>query len=127
MFGNVIIRSYGQTLGDNPCVGYGPPISLDWDYEEHAPLTLDEYEDNRRPRRSPRQMLLSYYTRKNILMWKYGIEETEIRLAHKQAKKERMKRNVTRTLIPIMKLEDALESARRKAKRAFGTKTPCLP
>jgi hypothetical protein len=118
-FGSVIVRCYAQTLGDNSCVSYGPPISLDWDYEEQEAITLDDYEDNRPPRRSARQMVLSYYTRKNILSWKYGITEDELKAAHKKAKQEKLRRNLTITLLPLMKVEDALESAKRKAKRAF--------
>lgn len=122
-FGTVCIRSYAQTLGDNPSVSYGPPISLDWEYEEHDAIQLDYYEDSRPPRRSVRQMILNYYHRKNLLTWKYGVSEEELKASKKQVKREQMQRTVTNTLLPIMHMEAALESAARKAKRAFSKKS----
>eukprot|EP00934_Nitzschia_sp_Nitz4_P003514 Nitzschia sp. Nitz4//scaffold197_size40390//20741//21556//NITZ4_007517-RA/size40390-processed-gene-0.4-mRNA-1//1//CDS//3329540484//3504//frame0 len=116
-FQDVIIRSYAQTLGDNPSVSYGPPISLDWEYHEASPVTLDHYENTRKPRRTLRQLVVSYYTRKNVLTWQYGFSEETLREAKKQVKKERFKRQVTQTLLPVMHVEAALESARRKTKR----------
>ena len=121
-FGSIMIRSYSQTLGDNPSVSYGPPIQLDWDYEEHEPLEVDQYEDNRPPRRSPRQMVLSYYHRKNVLTWKYGVSDDELKTSKKQIKREKLRRTITITALPIMHVEAALESAARKAKRVFGKK-----
>ncbi len=122
-FGTILIRSYSQTLGDNPSVSYGPPIQLDWDYEEHDPMELDQYEDNRPLRRTPRQMVLSYYHRKNVLTWKYGVTEDELKSAKKQVKREKLLRNITITALPIMHVEAALESVARKAKRVFGKKS----
>jgi hypothetical protein len=62
VFHEVLIRNYSQTIGDNPSVSYGPPISLDWDYEEVEPISLEEYEKSRGPRRNTRQMMLNYYS-----------------------------------------------------------------
>ena len=107
-FGSVMIRSYAQTLGDNPSVSYGPPISLDWEYDEHPEVTLDDYEDKRAPRRSVRQMVLSYYMRKNILNWVYGVSEDELSAAHTQVKREKLRRTVTCTLVPLMPVQAAL-------------------
>lgn len=122
-FGSILIRSYSQTLGDNPSVSYGPPIQLDWNYEEHEPMDVDHYEDNRPPRRSPRQMVLSYYHRKNVLTWKYGVSEEELKTTKKQIKREKMLRHLTVTALPIMHVEAAVESAARKAKRFFAKKS----
>jgi hypothetical protein len=66
-FHTVVIREYGMTLGDNPSCSYGPPVCLDWDYEETKKVKLDEYEQTRSKRRTMRQMVLSYYKRFEIL------------------------------------------------------------
>ena len=116
-FKDVVIREYGQTVGDNPCVSYGPPISLDWDYEEFESVGIDEYEGSRGQRRNLRQMILSYYQRRNLLTWQYGFSEEELKLAKRQANKAKSERAVTNFLIPAMMVETALESAGRKAKR----------
>lgn len=57
-FDAIHFRNYSQTLGDNPSCSYGPPISLDWSYEEGGEVELDEYERERPPRRKLRQMML---------------------------------------------------------------------
>jgi hypothetical protein len=66
----VKLRFYEQTLGgDHPNTSYGPPISLDWKYEEAEPIDFDEYEEEGRgQRRSMKQMMLNHYIRKNIPM-----------------------------------------------------------
>ena len=116
-FAQVCIREYDQTLGDNPSVSYGPPISLDWGYVERDPMCIDQYEAYRAPRRSLRQLCMNYYTRRNLLMWKYQVEEKEIKAATKQADKAKRGRAVTKYLLPYSKLEDFVTSAGRKAKR----------
>ena len=117
-FDFVKIRSYQQTMGDNPAVSYGPPISLDWDFEEHDCVDVDVYERTRGlHRRGMRQMVLSYYQRKSFLAREYGFTEEELLRAKKDVNKIKFRRGVTNTLLPWMKVEDALESACRKAKR----------
>jgi hypothetical protein len=118
-FESVSIRSYQQTLGDNPGVSYGPPISLDWDYEEHQNIDIDEYEFKRGfQRRTMRQMVVSYYLRKSILTREYGFSEDELVKAKKEADMIKIKRGVTNYFgIPMMKVETAIQSAGRKAKR----------
>lgn len=116
-FDSVKIRSYSQTIGDNPSVSYGTPIQLDWDYEEHEPIDIDKYEDARPKRRTFRQMILNYYQRRNILTWQYGFSEEEITASKRAVKKIKSQRSLTTSFLPIMKMEDMLESAGRKAKR----------
>ena len=117
-FGEVKVRSYAQTLGDNPSVCYGPPISLDWDYEEHDSIDIDKFEADRVfARRTHRQLAISYYRRKAILSRGYGFSEEELVKAHKSASMSKIKRSITNTLLPMMHVEAVFESAGRKAKR----------
>ena len=118
----VQIRSYGQTIGDNPSVSYGTPIQLDWDYEAKEDVDLESYELNRGTRRTLRQMVLSYYHRKNVLSWQYGHTMEEIKAAKKEANRVKFKREITRNLLIAMPAEAVVESARRKAKRFFEKK-----
>jgi hypothetical protein len=117
-FGEVELRFYDQTLGDHPCTTYGPPISLDWTYEEAEPISLNEYEELRARRRTMKQMVLSYYDRKNTLRWCYGFKEADLKKASKECKKIAFQRGVTNYLLPVSKVEDFVTSAGRKAKRA---------
>jgi hypothetical protein len=70
-FSSVVIREYDQTIGDNPSVSYGPPISLDWEYTQLQTVTLEHYEAHRPPRRSMRQMCMNYYTYVSIVIYIY--------------------------------------------------------
>jgi hypothetical protein len=117
VFHEVQIRNYSQTIGDNPSVSYGPPISLDWGYEEVEPITLDEYEKNRGPRRSTRQMMLNYYNRKNLLTWRCGATEDEMKAAEKEGNKIKGQRSITKAFLPAQKFEEIFQSIRRKTQR----------
>mmetsp|Transcript_26340 Transcript_26340/g.37103 ORF Transcript_26340/g.37103 Transcript_26340/m.37103 type:complete len:289 (+) Transcript_26340:172-1038(+) len=123
-FKDVQIRDYDLTIGDNPSVSYGPPISLDWEYEERSPLCINEYESSRQPRRSLRQMGLNYYERINILSHTYGYSEEDLKLAKKETKKVKKQRSLTRALVKLHMVEDFVESAGRKAKRVISGGSP---
>lgn len=118
-FASVQIREYDQTIGDNPSVSYGPPISLDWDYTQLESVTLEHYEAHRGPRRTLRQMCMNYYTRRNVLTFKWGYPEEQVKMASKQADKCKRERAVTKYFLPYAKVEDFVSSAGRKAKRGF--------
>ncbi|KAL3922472.1 MAG: hypothetical protein SGILL_002191, partial [Bacillariaceae sp.] len=121
-FDSIEIRFYAQTVGDNPSCSYGTPIQLDWDYEQCDGVAVDEYETSRGKRRDLRQMVLSYYHRRNILSWQYGVSEDELKTAQKQADKIKMKRTITRTFLPAMPFESVMERASRKAKQLVKSK-----
>lgn len=121
-FKEIQIREYEQTIGDHPSVTYGPPISLDWGYEEMEAVDLDDYEENRGSRRSLQEMGMNYYTRKNKLQWKFGHSEEEIKEAHRNVNRVQRQRAVTKYFLPLAKVEDALQSAGRKAKRVVRRK-----
>mmetsp|Transcript_19593 Transcript_19593/g.27196 ORF Transcript_19593/g.27196 Transcript_19593/m.27196 type:complete len:319 (-) Transcript_19593:1918-2874(-) len=118
-FQDVTIREYDLTLGDNPSVSCGPPISLDWTYSENDSLCLNAYEGNRPQRRTSRQLCVNYYQRMNILS-NLGHTEEEIKQAKNEAKKSKNQRAITRQFLPLSKVEDVVTSASRKAKRIMG-------
>jgi hypothetical protein len=111
------VREYEQTMGDNPSVSYGTPISLDWEYEELEPVDLEVYEATRGPRRPMRQMILNYYKRRNILTWRCGFSEEELKVAQSEATKTRRARAMTKALLPAQIMEEVMQSVARKTKR----------
>lgn len=121
-FSSVVIREYNQTIGDNPSVSYGPPISLDWEYTQLETVSLEHYEAHRQPRRTLRQMCMNYYTRRNVLTFKFGYDEKEVKAAAKQADKCKRERALTKYFLPYSKVEDLVTSAGRKAKRVVAVK-----
>jgi hypothetical protein len=118
-FKNVVVRGYCMTLGDNPSCSYGPPVCLDWKYEDMGIVTLEQYETHRGKRRCLRQMVLSYYQRVEILE-KAGHTQNEIKSVMKEVNKLKRQREITKLFAPVMGVESVLKSAGRKAKRAVG-------
>mmetsp|Transcript_8881 Transcript_8881/g.20550 ORF Transcript_8881/g.20550 Transcript_8881/m.20550 type:complete len:248 (-) Transcript_8881:101-844(-) len=117
-FKDIEIREYNQTVGDHPNVSYGPPISLDWDYEEKGTVDLDAYEEGRGNRRSLREMMLNYYARKNTLLWVCGLSDEDLKKATKDVHRAQFQRGVTKYFLPVSKVEEVAQSAKRKFKRA---------
>jgi hypothetical protein len=125
-FESVQTRLYHQTLGDNPAVKYGPPIALDWEYEEMSPVQVDEHEETRRDRISisdsnknnhkENKPMLSSMDRRRVLKSK-GFTEEEIDQASQQAEKAKKERATTNALLPAMKVEEVLQSTRRHVMR----------
>jgi len=116
-FTNIHVRSYDQTIGDNPSVGYGPPITLDWYFVDNAPVSVHDYEAFRPLRRSPHQMMLSCYHRRNLLAYKCGASAQELKYAEQMVNKCKWQRTVTRTFLPAQILEEGWEKAARKLKK----------
>mmetsp|Transcript_1882 Transcript_1882/g.4962 ORF Transcript_1882/g.4962 Transcript_1882/m.4962 type:complete len:271 (-) Transcript_1882:119-931(-) len=116
-FDKVVVRDYAMILGDHPNCTYGPPVTLEWDYLEYEALTVDEYENHHSLRRPLRLLGLNYYRRKAILTENMGYSEDDLKGASKEVKRAQFKRSITRTLAPLQKVDFAIESARRKAKR----------
>lgn len=119
-FNAIEIREYPMTLGDHPNCSYGPPVTLDWDYEELGLIDVNHYELARPNRRNLRQMMMNYYHRKNLLMHHWGFTKEELKAATKEVNKTKRQRKVTEVFLPVRKVEEAAASARRKLKRAVG-------
>lgn len=67
-FTDLHIREYRQVLGDHPCCSSGPPVSLGWDYSPHTSINLEEYESQRIPRVTRRQLRMGCEVRREILL-----------------------------------------------------------
>lgn len=115
-FGSVLVRDYEMILGDHPCCSYGPPVTLDWDYLEYEALEVNEYEFHRPPRKGIRKMGLNYYKRKQLLS-DAGYTDADFKLSKKRIGRAKFNRSLTRQILPLMKVEDAIESSYRKIKR----------
>ena len=62
---------------------------------------------------------MSYYKRQAILA-RVGYTATELWTAEQQVAKIRRQRSVTQNLLPLRKLEEMAQSAKRKLKRRIG-------
>ena len=116
-FASIQVRDYEVTLGDNPSCSYGPPISLDWDYEEKEPICIDQYEETRDPRRKMYQMHMLSRQRSNLLKVTNGTTDDEMEMVMEEMRKIQKERNMTKIGLPFSKVEEAAESVSRKWSR----------
>lgn len=78
-FGDVQVYSHGVELGCNPSVSSGPPLELSWELVSTEDYDLDAHEWNpRRPRKCPKQMILSKAERRRRL-YRAGFSKSAIR------------------------------------------------
>ena len=117
-FHQVQIRRYPMIAGDNPACQMGAPVTLDWGFEELPALDLDDFEStrSRTRRRKLHHLILNYFQRNRILAG-MGYTEEEIKQTEKEANRERFKRDLTKLMMPISKIEEVIQSIRRKMKR----------
>ena len=119
-FGKVDIREHVMSIGDNPCVSIGPPVSLSWEYREEAQETVEEYETLRKGKRriKLRQLLLNYYKRMEILE-AAEVTPKEIKQAQRRVFWDQTKRKLSlyRSYPNLLVYDIRLSFARRKNKR----------
>ncbi|KAL3909277.1 MAG: hypothetical protein SGILL_008150 [Bacillariaceae sp.] len=133
-FSYVTIRNYDITLGDNPAVYCGPPIQLDWNYEEIAPLSVRDFELFKVQRRQSTTHNFMFHNADNGVMPIYpdfrrgilkraGFTDKEIGLTEREVKKIQAQRHRTKLTFPFYHMEYAVRSAGRKIQRTMGSGT----
>ena len=116
-FHKIEIREYERTLGDNPSVSSGPPVTLDWKYNpDHQIFHVDDYEKNKTSRDDFR---LCENSRKSILR-DGGVPRAYIIEVEKEVDITKRNRKESSLISDSQeKREAALESASRKFKRVL--------
>ena len=121
-FSSVSIRSHSQTIGDHPDCHDGPPISLDWEYEDYRPIRVDDWERQRANTGSTANssdLYITPYFRRNVLQHRYGHSRKETEEATRLVKAARRRRSMTRTMQPLAGIEEAGETLVGLAKKPF--------
>ena len=102
----------------NSSTGQGPPVMLDATPTRESVIDLESYERARQPRRTRKQLKLSFEARRSILERDRGFTVEEVKKAWSEALQIRKQRQETRQRTPQQQLYDELyESACRKANR----------
>ena len=124
-FDSIKMRRYQVVLGDNPGGGRrgggGPPISLGWTFSAIGPIKVDAYAKNRNEksnRRQGNQLVLPAFIRRQIILRNNLGTSAEIAERTREVKVVQSQRDRTVKLLPFSKVEEAVESAKRKAARA---------
>jgi hypothetical protein len=119
-FGFVTIRNYDITMGDNPSVTGGPPITLDWSYEQIPSLPIQEFDTFREanPRAMDSHCLIVSADDRRAMLKRAGFTENQIQLNEKRVMKIQKQRARTRMSFPFHCVEHAMRSAGRKLQRS---------
>ena len=105
----------GMILGDHPNCRFGLPVTIEWDYVEYEPLSVDEYEIHHALRRPLRKMILPSAKRKDMFR-ALGYKAKDLNKATKQLYTIKTQRWWTQTLLPFRHLEARIERLIRKVK-----------
>lgn len=117
-FSTIEVRQYERILGDNPGVSSGPPLSIGWNYYEDSTICLpvDEFEYYHGSCGDQSEMVLTRSERESILR-DLGYHERDIAACIRKNYKLKKNRRQTVTNLPIMPVEEAVESAKKSLSR----------
>lgn len=120
-FDTVEVREYPIILGDNPAVSEGPPLTIDWDYDNVDEFSLDEYETTRPQRRGTVEMNIPANIRVDCLK-RCGFSTKEIFKRVKEVKVVRRDRLQTTTMLYRSDMDEKLEKTKRVVTGFFSKK-----
>lgn len=118
-FGSVHVRCYYRTLGDNPSVSSGPPLSLSWEYDVESSIPIEEWEHGKESR-TRSQFRMPEEVRTSLLL-EEGYAPSQIREAISIIQKEQKKRyeNPARRKVDMIEVS---ENIRRRLARFLGVR-----
>jgi hypothetical protein len=113
-FSTITVRDYPRSIGDNPASSCGPSISMGWEHESELSVPIDEYEENRGPRRRGREMIIPVQLREEILR-NAGYSRAEIMKCTRDINIARGQRRRTYDTLHLQSLQLLTERITRKA------------
>lgn len=112
-FSTLTVREYPRLLGDNVTT-LGPPISMDWHYEDENVYDLVEYDEaSHEMRRTKSEMVLPSATRNDMLS-ACGFTKKEIQAAVKKSTIARNQRKRTIETLKFQPVQELMESMGKK-------------
>ena len=125
-FGALNTRVYSVALSDHPSCSYGPPIALGWEYQDEGTVDVEDYEQQRLPRRKLDQLVLSCQTRMHLLVKRGGYSTAELREAMLESDRVKRERLFTDIFSPATSfVDEALENLIHRL-QCFWQKPPRL-
>ena len=127
-FSNVRIREFDITVGDNPSVRGGPPLSLDWHVKNEVSVDIDCYEQNKPClRKSLPELIMPAYERTKCLL-DAGVTVDEIARATLEASEIKQSRSETSEGLPHrFAYRKAMRDAGKKFQRIIGSRSGVVP
>lgn len=109
-FSKLKIREFTSiAISDNPSCSHGPPIQLGWEYQDRKAMDVDRYEENRKPRRRPSQMVMPYHVRRHLLLHEAGYTKAEVAETVKEVDRVRRERMLADIMQPENKVNETLQ------------------
>lgn len=119
-FSHIDIREYKRVPGDNPCVRAGVPLSIGWESYQHNAIPLDDYETAKGPPRDKVEMMVPASVRRSMLRDEFDASVNELNASLRCVNITKRQRAHTLQSENMEVIEEVLESAKRKIKRAVG-------
>lgn len=118
VFDRLEIREYPIQVGDNPSVSGGVPLTIGWEYDKDATavLNVEEYEENRPPRRSMQDMAVPKKLRNKMLI-ESGHSRSEVTQAVRTTIRDKNSRRRTINNLHLQAYEEVREKATRGVRR----------
>lgn len=113
-FGSLHVREFPIICGDNPGGTSGPPLSIDWKFASETLVDMEEFEQNREPRRNASEMCIPGSIRTQMLK-DAGYSRRQIQELEKPINVVRAQRRRTLETLHLQTVQLATESARRRA------------
>ena len=114
-FGEVCVRKYERILCDNPACTSGPSIGVGWRYKPQLPVSVDDFEAKRAPKRDSNDLMLDRATREKMVR-RMGYSDKDIALMIRAVNKTKFQRRQTLNNLGVEKMEFAVEMAKRRLK-----------
>ena len=122
-FAAVEVRAYPRTLGDNPSVSSGPPVSLSWhhDKESSGCCTVDEWEAQRHLARRTKEEFRVPAAVRFAWMRDAGISTAQVMEAVLRIDQERKRRRASICKGPLQdRRDEQAEQVKRRLERLRG-------
>ncbi len=117
-FDSITIRDYPMTVGDNPSVSSGPPLTIEWDHMSEITLSLDSYEESKPAPRNGREMIVPRLAREQIFR-DAGFSYNQLIRLTKPVNVARLQRRKTHSTLGLSPWLEVYEKATRKAKNVI--------
>jgi len=117
-FGEIIVREYEVDAGDAPGVSGGVAVSIGWQYSSETEIGINQWEEQRGPRREMHEMKLTREERETRLL-SSGLTRSEINKMRKRNNVAEKRRKKTLATMKYSHVHEALEKVKRKSKAVF--------
>lgn len=114
-FSTVEFHEHAIVLGDNPATSCGPSLEIDWTKQHSTIIPLDDYEDERFPRRTRNELKIPLSIRRDLLLENgYTMREIMESKSIKQRSENKKSSNLKKILKNMARTATIINSSNKK-------------